>query len=364
MKTITIKTPFDRHVHLRELITLLRFVLPYTARQFFGMVVMPNLKVPITTWQMAELYRNEILMVAKEQNLPNFTPVMTAYLTDSTNPDNIEEGFKNGIWKAAKLYPHGATTNSALGVTELEKIFPVLERMQKIGMPLLVHPETNAKRYEIPFVDRERKYTEEALVLINKQFPGLGMSVEHITTIEAAQFVESCLDNVVGTITPQHLLYTTDAIFHGGVFPFQPGAYVDNMCLPILKSQKDVDYLRKAITYGPAKDKFGAGTDTAPHTVESKQAPGSCCGCFTALTAVELYTMVFNDMVMLDSLEGKNTFENFMSVNNLHIYGLEPSKETITIEEREQTIPKLAEGNIRPFKADQIIPWTMIPRTS
>ncbi len=262
MQEITFRTPFDRHSHFREIATLLPRVLKYTTAQFWGSVAMPNLSKPIVTWQQASAYHQEIMQITRNQHLRKFKPIMTAYLTDNTDPKNIKEGLKMGVWNAAKLYPHGATTNSNDGVTELEKIFTVLEMMEKIEMPLLIHPETNASRFEIPFMDRERVYTEESLTKIHEKFPALTISVEHITTREACMFVEQSPKNVVGTVTPQHILYNHDAIFHNGVPPYKPGVYVENMCLPILKYQEDVDYIRLAIMLGGARQKFGAGTDT------------------------------------------------------------------------------------------------------
>lgn len=351
--------PFDRHGHLRSFLTLMQHVLSYTAEQFWGMIVMPNLLPPITTWSEALKYREEILKVAKEQGFINFQPIMTAYLTDSTKPNNILEGLQRGIWKAAKLYPLGATTNSDSGVSKLENIFHVLEVMQKMGMPLLVHPETEASRHEIGFLDRERKFTEESLTKIHKEFPELIMSVEHITTKEACQFVESCPGNVVGTITPQHIMYDVNALFHNGVPPFKPGMYTENMCLPLLKHPEDVLYIRHAITSGKQRRKFGAGTDSAPHTQTAKQSVGSCCGCFNATNAVEFYTMVFDEMEMLNDEVGIKIFEEFMSVNNLWIYGLHPSDKLIELRKEKQIVPELVSGDIRPFKAGQVIPWTM-----
>jgi dihydroorotase len=321
---------------------------------------MPNLSDPVVTWQQAKKYFDEIMYIAEVQNFHNFKPVMTAYLTDKTDPHNIEEGFRRGIWRAAKLYPFGATTNSDKGVTKLENIFPVLELMQNIGMPLLVHPETDVSRYDIGFFDRERVFTDEALTLLHKEFPKLIMSVEHITTTEACQFVESCGSNVVGTITPQHIMYDYNALFHNGVHPYKPGAYVENMCLPILKYKEDVSYIRNAIMHGAKRNKFGAGTDTAPHTQTAKHSHGSCCGCFNATNAVEFYAMVWDEQKMLDDDKRIEVFENFMSVNNLWIYGLETSDNFIEIRREEQLIPELVEGDIRPFKAGQTIPWKMV----
>ena len=358
---ITFKTPFDRHGHLRELESLLKFVLTYTVRQFFGMVVMPNLTNPITTYQRAMFYRNQIFEVLRLQKR-NFNPIMTAYLTDNTDPANIKEGFERDVWRGGKLYPFGATTNSDKGVTKLEKIFDVLEIMEEIKMPLLVHPETDVSRYEISFFDRERVYTDESLTEIHKRFPGLIISVEHITTKEACQFVESCPNNVVGTITPQHIMYDNNALFHNGVPPYKPGFYAENMCLPILKYKSDVDYIRNAIMFGNKRFKFGAGTDTAPHDQIAKHDHCSRCGVYNAPNAVEFYAMVFEEMGCLNTKEGVRIFERFMSENNLWIYQIESSKETVTLVKEEQIIPEIMPGNIRPFKAGQTIHWTLKPR--
>lgn len=362
MEKFQIRIPFDRHGHLREVSTLLPYVLIHSLKSFCGMVVMPNLSNPITNYEMLRTYIWGIKDVCSKYPLwsKNFLFIMTGYLTDNTSPDNVEKGFEEGVWKAMKLYPFGATTNSDRGVTSLNKIFPVLERMEKIGMPLLVHPETDVSRYEIPFMDRERIYTDESLTEIYRYFPELVMSVEHISTKEAAQFVEDCNDNVVGTVTPHHLLYNHDAIFHGGVPPYKPGIYADNMCLPVLKTEEDLAYLRNAIMFGDNKHKFGAGTDTAPHKEEDKYKHGSCCGVFNSPFAVELYTMAFDKEDKLGSKDDIIVFENFMSKNNLWIYGIEESsKEMITLEKKEQWIPKSYSPGIRPFKAEQNIPWTM-----
>ncbi len=360
-KSFQILLPFDRHGHLREVNTLMPEVLIHSLKSFWGMVVMPNTAIPITDYESAVRYREEIKTLSNKYGFGgNFLPVMTGYLTDNTNPENVKSGFLNGAWKAMKLYPHGATTNSDKGVTKLEKIFPVLEMMQKIGMSVLVHPETDVSRSDIPFMDRERVYTEESLFLIHERFPELTISVEHISTREAMEFVEWCPDNVVGTITPQHIMYTHDALFHNGVPPFKPGLYPENMCLPILKTQDDVNYIRNAIMHGERRYKFGAGTDTAPHTQTAKKENCSRCGVFNASHAVEFYTMIFDQEGMLNDEKGIQTFQNFMSVNNLWIYGIkEFPTEMITLVKEDQQIPEIYPGDIRPFKAGQTIPWTM-----
>ena len=362
MEKIQILIPFDRHGHLRDADILLHFVLVHSLKSFSGIVVMPNTELPIISMERAIMYRRDIENVSSRYPRwsKNFQFVMTGYLTDNTVPDDVEYGFCEGIWKAMKLYPFGATTNSDKGVTKLEKIFPVLERMEEIGMPLLVHPETDVSRKEISFLDRERVYTGESLVAINRHFPKLIISVEHISTKEAAQFVESCDDNVVGTVTPHHIMYTLDAIFHGGVPPYKPGIYTENMCLPILKTFEDVDYLRNAIMHGKKKHKFGAGTDTAPHKEENKNKPGSCCGIFNAPYAVEFYTMVFEEAKMFETKSEIKIFEDFMSVNNLWIYGInELPTEMITLEKKDLLVSASFSPGIRPFKAGQNIPWTL-----
>jgi dihydroorotase len=362
MKNITFKVPFNRHGHLRELLTLLRFVLPYVVKQYWGMVVMPNLTIAVTTWQQAQTYLDEIRMVLREQGLPSFELVMTAYLTDNTDPENVLEGYKRGIWKAVKLYPHGATTNSDKGVTKLSNIFHVLEMMQKNKIPLLVHPETDSSRPEIPFLDKERVYTEESLTMLHREFPELIISVEHVSTKEATQFVEEASDHVTATVTPHHMLYNHDAIFHGGVAPYTPGAYVENVCQPVLKYQSDVDYLCNAIMTGRKKHKFGAGDDDAWHTEVHKHEHRSRCG-VAHIASVEAYAMAFEGRGMFESDRGIKIFENFMSVNNLHILGLTPLTDTITLLRQDQIVPALVEGNVRPFKAGQTIPWTLQSRT-
>ncbi len=358
-KEITIKKPFDGHVHLREIDGLMPHVLNYTARQFWGAVVMPNTEFPITTIELAKNYRRGILKIAKENGYNDFKPIMTCYLTDNTNVKNLEIGYEKKIWHAAKLYPLGATTNSDRGVSEIKKIYHVLEVMQEIGMPLLIHPETESARHEIPFVDRERVFINETLNRITKDFPELIISVEHVTTKEAVQFVEDSSPNVVATVTPQHLLYTIDALFHNGIPPYKPGMYAENMCLPILKYEEDVEYLRQAIMYGNKKHKFRAGTDSAPHTENSKKDYCSRCGCYNSYVAIELYASIFDEKGMFENENGIKTFEKFMSSNNLWMFDIKQKEESITLVKEEQIIPSSLPGEIRPFKAGQTIQWSI-----
>lgn len=352
--------PFDRHVHFRQLNGLMTSVIPFTVRSNWGAVVMPNTNPIIGDWKTALIYKKQIGAIASDAGNTDFEAIMTCYLTDQTKADDLEHGFKIDAWKAAKLYPLGATTNSDSGVSDIKNIYHILERMQKIGMPLLIHPETEAARYEIPFTDRERVFIEETLVQIQKDFPELIISVEHITTKEACQFVESCSDNVVGTVTPQHIMYNHDALFHNGVHPYKPGMYVENMCLPILKWQSDVDYICKAIMTGSKHYKFGAGTDSAPHEETAKHDHCSRCGCYNSYASTELYAMVFDKYEMLNSHHTLMIFSDFMSNNNLWIYGLTQLQKIITIERKEQVIPDILPGNVRPFKAGQTIPFTVV----
>ncbi len=357
---LKIRMPFDRHVHFRQPDGLMPSIMPFTLRSNWGAVVMPNTNPIIGDWQSALKYAEQIKKIATDLEYPNFKAVLTCYLTDVTNVDTLSKCFELDVWKAAKLYPLGATTNSESGVSDIKKIYPILERMQKIKMPLLIHPETEASRFEIPFTDRERVFTDETLVQIHKDLPELIISVEHITTKEACQFVESCPDNVVGTITPQHIMYNHDALFHNGVPPYKPGMYAENMCLPILKHQSDVNYICKAIMSGSKHYKFGAGTDSAPHDETSKHDHCSRCGCYNSYASTELYAMAFDKHGMLSSYDEILKFSDFMSVNNLWIYGLEPSEEMITIKREDQVIPEILPGNVRPFKAGQIIPFSMV----
>ncbi len=252
---LTIRRPDDWHVHLRDG-EMLRVVAPYTARQFARAIVMPNLVPPVTTPEVAAAYRQRILEAAG----PGFTPLMTCYLTDETRPDDIARGFQDGVWIAAKLYPAGATTNSASGVTDVRNIYPALERMQEIGMVLCVHGEVPDP--DIDVFDREAVFIERILSRLVGDFPALKIVLEHITTVEAADFVTSNGPRIAATVTPQHLVINRNAIFAGGL---RPHAY----CLPVAKREKHRLAVRKAATSG-APNVF-LGTDTAPHARHAKE---------------------------------------------------------------------------------------------
>lgn len=337
---LTIRRPDDWHIHLRDG-EMLKAVVPYTAKVFARAIVMPNLTPPITSIEGARAYRERIL-AAVPAGL-NFEPLMTAYLTDSSDPAMLVEGHAQGVFTAAKLYPAHATTNSAHGVTDIANIHPVLAAMEKAGMPLLIHGEVTDS--DVDVFDREAVFIERTLHQLVQDFPGLRIVFEHITTTEAVDFVEACGPNVGATITPQHLHINRNAMFVGGI---RPHAY----CLPVAKREKHRLALRKAATSGSAK--FFLGTDSAPHMIEAKESACGCAGIFNAPHAIESYAMVFDEDGALDRLE------SFASLHGPHFYGLPVNDETITLERAETVVPEsLAHGAIAlvPFHAGEPIGW-------
>jgi len=334
---LTLRRPDDWHVHLRDGF-MLEAVAPYTARQFARAIVMPNLETPITTAAMALAYRERILAAA-----PGFTPLMTCYLTDGTDPAELTGGFNRGAWGAAKLYPAHATTNSALGVTDVGNIYPVLEAMQRVGMPLLVHGEVTDAQVDV--FDRERVFIDRIFSPLARDFPGLKMVFEHITTAEAADFVLAGGDNLAATITPQHLIINRNALFAGGL---RPHAY----CLPVAKREAHRRAVRKAATSGSPK--FFLGTDSAPHAVERKESGCGCAGIFNAPFALESYATVFDEEGTLDRLEA------FASENGPRFYGLPLNEGRVVLERAEVTVPEslpAAGTSIVPFHAGETLPW-------
>lgn len=335
-QTLTIRRPDDWHVHLRDG-EMLRRVAPYTARQFARAIVMPNLVPPITTVEAAAAYRDRILAAAG----PGFTPLMTCYLTDDTNPDELQQGFEEKAWIAAKLYPAGATTNSASGVTDIRRIHPALERMERIGMVFCVHGEVTDP--DVDIFDREAVFIERVLDPVAREFPALKIVFEHITTKEAAQFVESAGENIAATVTPQHLIINRNAIFAGGL---RPHAY----CLPVAKREKHRLAVRKAATSGSSK--FFLGTDSAPHSREAKESACGCAGLFNAPFALESYVEVFEEEGALDK------FEAFASVNGPRFYGLPICEETVTLERADVQVPDEVDGLV-PFQAGKTLRWRL-----
>ena len=336
-QTLTIRRPDDWHVHLRDG-EMLRIVAPYTARQFARAIVMPNLVPPVTTAEAAAEYRERIRNAAGA----GFEPLMTCYLTDQSGPDEIERGHEEGVWVAAKLYPAGATTNSASGVTDVRNIYPTLERMQQIGMVLCVHGEVTDPTVDV--FDREAVFIERVLQPLIRNFPALKIVFEHITTAEAAQFVESTGPNIGATVTPQHLIINRNAIFAGGL---RPHAY----CLPVAKREKHRLAVRKAVTSDSSK--FFLGTDSAPHAREAKESACGCAGIFNAPFALESYATVFGQEGALDR------FEAFASVNGPRFYGLPLNGGTITLERAETKVSETVDGLV-PFHAGETLNWKFV----
>jgi len=338
-QTLTIRRPDDWHVHLRDG-DMLRAVAPYTARQFARAIVMPNLVPPVTTPEAASDYRDRIVEAAG----PGFTPLMTCYLTDESRPDEIARGFEQGIWVAAKLYPAGATTNSASGVTDIRNIYPTLARMAEIGMVLCVHGEVTDP--DVDVFDREAVFIDRILSRLVEDFPALKIVLEHITTADAVDFLRG-RETVAATVTPQHLLMNRNALFAGGL---RPHAY----CLPVAKREKHRLAVREAATSGDPN--IFLGTDSAPHARSAKESACGCAGIFNAPFALEIYASVFEAEGKLDRLEG------FASVNGPRFYGLPLNQGTITLERGEATVPERIEsGGIEliPFLAGETLGWKL-----
>ena len=340
---ITIRRPDDWHVHLRDG-EMMKAVVPFTARQFRRAIVMPNLKPPVTTAEMALAYRDRILAALPAGS--DFEPLITCYLTDATNPDDLAYGFESGAFAAAKLYPANATTNSAHGVTDILNLSPVLERMEKIGMPFLVHGEVTD--HDVDVFDREAVFIDRIFSGITTQFPGLRTVFEHITTQEAADFVQAAGPNVAATITPQHLHISRNDMLVGGI---RPHLY----CLPIVKREKHRLALRKAATSGSPK--FFLGTDTAPHAIETKEASCGCAGVFNAPYAIESYAAVFDEEGALDKLEA------FASLNGPAFYNMPVNEGSITLVRGGETVPaaiSAAGSQLVPFHAGETLRWRLL----
>jgi dihydroorotase len=339
MQSLTIRRPDDWHVHLRDG-DMLRLVVPFTAQQFGRAIIMPNLVPPVTTMGAASAYRNRIHEAAG----PGFEPLMTCYLTDEADPDELARGFEEGVWTASKLYPANATTNSAFGVTDIRNIAPALERMQAIGMVFCVHGEVTDP--DVDVFDREAVFIDRVLTPLVRDFPELKIVLEHITTEEAAHFVRDAGSNVGATITPQHLHLNRNALFAGGL---RPHAY----CLPVVKRENHRLAVRAAAVSGSPK--FFLGTDSAPHPRNAKESGCGCAGIFNAPYALESYAAVFEEEDALDKLEG------FASGHGARFYGLPLNEGTVTLERTENDIPdRLGLGDIDliPFHAGQTLNWT------
>lgn len=338
--TLTIRRPDDWHVHLRDG-PMLAGVAPHTARRFARAIIMPNLAPPVTDIAAARAYRARILAA-----LPRgaaFEPLMTCYLTDRTDPAELRRGFEEGVFTAAKLYPAGATTNSASGVTDIAHIRPVLETMQEIGMVLCVHGEVTDPAIDI--FDREAVFVERILAPLLADLPALKVVFEHLTTGEGVRFVESAGANVAATITPHHLHMNRNAMFAGGL---RPHAY----CLPVAKREQHRLALRAAATSGSAR--FFLGTDSAPHPRDAKEAACGCAGIFNAPHALESYLQVFEEEGALDH------FERFASEHGARFYGLSLNEGTVTFARRALEVPatlELGGTTLVPFHAGETLAW-------
>jgi dihydroorotase len=341
-QSLTITRPDDWHLHVRDGAALAA-VLPHTARQFARAIIMPNLKPPVRTVADASAYRDRIL-AAVPSGL-NFEPLMTLYLTDNTSPEDIFAAKASGFVKAVKYYPAGATTNSDSGVTDIRKCDAVFEAMQQVDLPLLLHGEVTGD--DIDVFDREKVFLEKHLIPLVQRFPKLRIVLEHITTADSVKFVLAASDNVAATITPQHLLFSRNAIFKGGI---RPHFY----CLPILKREEHRLALVQAATSG--NPKFFLGTDSAPHTKNAKEACCGSAGCYSALHAMELYAEAFEAVGALDKLEA------FASFYGPDFYRLPRNTGTITLNKTNWRIPDevpFTESGLVPLRAGEELTWLM-----
>ena len=342
---ITIRKPDDWHLHIRDG-AMLKAVLPFSARHFARAIVMPNLVPPVAATADAIAYRARIMAALPDGAA--FTPLMTCYLTDATDADDLERGFRDGVFTGAKLYPAHATTNSASGVTDIAKVYPVLARMEAIGMPLLMHGEEASHGVDV--FDRERIFIERTLLALLKAFPALRMILEHLSTREAVAVVREFAPRLAGTITPHHLVETRTDMLGAGLRP-------DLYCMPVVKTAEDRAALRAAATAGEAC--FFLGTDSAPHEVRRKYAHVCSAGVFNAPTALATYAQAFEEEGALDRLEA------FTSLNGPKHYGLPPNEGTITLERTSWAAPEhidvgRGEGRVTVYRGGESIPWQVV----
>ncbi|MCH6191318.1 dihydroorotase [Serratia sp. X10] len=341
-QVLKIRRPDDWHIHLRD-DEMLKTVVPYTSQVFGRAIVMPNLVPPVTTVAAARAYRDRILAAVPQGH--NFTPLMTCYLTNSLAASELVSGFEQGVFTAAKLYPANATTNSSHGVSDVTGIYPLFEQMQKIGMPLLIHGEVTDPAVDI--FDREARFIEQVMEPIRRHFPELKIVFEHITTKEAAQYVQAGNRFLGATITPQHLMFNRNHMLVGGIRPHL-------FCLPILKRNVHQEALRQAVASG--SDRFFLGTDSAPHLKHRKESSCGCAGCFNAPNAIPAYAAVFEQLGALDH------FEAFCSLNGPLFYGLPLNEDFIELQRVPTTQPEeIALGNesVIPFLAGETLNWSL-----
>ena len=340
MTELTLIHPDDWHIHLRDGAALTTTV-PHAAARFRRAIVMPNLVPPVTTAGAAIEYRGRILAALGENQ--SFEPLMTLYLTDQTSPQDIHAARESGVVFGVKLYPAGATTHSAAGLTDIRRAYPALEAMRAVGLPLLVHGEVTDPAVDV--FDREKVFIDTVLAPLVERFPELKIVLEHITTADAAQFVQDAGDNIGATITPHHLLLNRNHMLVGGIKPH-------HYCLPVLKREYHRLALVSAATSG--NPKFFLGTDSAPHPRSAKESSCGCAGIYSAFAAIEFYAEAFEQAGALDRLEA------FASLNGPHFYGLEVNRDTVTLEKIDQKIPEaFAFGNdeVIPLRAGGNLSW-------
>lgn len=341
-QVLKIRRPDDWHIHLRDG-DMLKTVVPYTSQVYGRAIVMPNLVPPVTSVAAAISYRQRILDAVPAGQ--KFKPLMTCYLTDTLDPHELELGFNQQVFTAAKLYPANATTNSSHGVTSTAVIMPLLERMQKIGMPLLIHGEVT--HADIDIFDREARFIDTVLEPLRCQLPGLKVVFEHITTKDAAQYVKEGNALIGATITPQHLMFNRNHMLVGAI---RPHLY----CLPILKRSVHQEALRELVASGCSR--VFLGTDSAPHTLARKESSCGCAGCFNAPSALGAYATVFEEMNALAY------FEAFCSLNGPRFYNLPVNEETIELIRVAEKMPaRIAspDGDIVPFLAEEAVRWSV-----
>ncbi|RKF15213.1 dihydroorotase [Roseovarius spongiae] len=346
-RTLTIRRPDDWHLHLRDG-AMLRAVLPHSAAHFARAIIMPNLVPPVVTGAEAAAYRDRILAALPEG--ADFTPLMTLYLTEDTDARDVAAAHASGLVTAVKLYPAGATTNSASGVRDMDRVRPVLERMAEIGLPLCVHGEVTDP--EVDIFDRESAFIDRVLDPLRARVPGLRVVMEHITTSRAVDYVRSAGSGLAATITTHHLVINRNHILAGGIRPHY-------YCLPVAKREEHRLALRAAATSGDAH--FFLGTDSAPHTDPAKLQPCGCAGCFTALNTLPILAHVFEDEGALERLE------SFASLNGPAFYGLAPNAPRITLERAAPDIPAgidTDDGPVTVFDPGFPLRWRVAPESS
>ncbi|MCG7980434.1 MAG: dihydroorotase [Candidatus Thiodiazotropha endolucinida] len=340
---ITLIRPDDWHLHLRD-DEAMKSVVAHTAERFARAIVMPNLKPPVTTTAMAMAYRDRILSALPHNS--DFTPLMTLYMTDRLTSDEVIAAKKSEVIKGIKLYPAGATTHSDAGVTNIRKLYPVLETMQREGLPLLIHAEVTDP--DVDIFDREQVFIDRHLRPLTRDFPALPMVFEHITTRQAVDFVRANEGTVGATITVQHLLYNRNAMLVGGIRPHY-------YCLPILKRESHQSALIEAATSGESH--FFLGTDSAPHPQHAKECACGCAGCYTAHAAIELYAEIFERANALDKLEG------FASLFGPDFYGLPRNRDTITLAKKKWSIPEsyqFGQDRVVPLGSGESVNWQLV----